>query len=96
MADYRFCFDLKGVGPLSPADLEAAMSSAQEYGLQETRVGVYGKVTGVRDGRPIGHYRGSRSIDGRIIRRPTVTNGTLTDRRTGSSGRAPPVRKEPR
>jgi hypothetical protein len=30
------------------------MSSAQEYGLQETRVGVYGKVTGVRDGRPIG------------------------------------------
>jgi hypothetical protein len=52
--DYRFHFELRGIGPVSAEDLETAMSMAHTNGEPPPRIGVYGKVTGVRDGRPVG------------------------------------------
>jgi hypothetical protein len=52
--DYRFRFELRGVGPISAANLEMAMMKAHTNGEPAPRIGMYGKVTGVRDGRPVG------------------------------------------
>jgi hypothetical protein len=52
--DYRFRFELRAVGPVAAADLEAAMLKAQSTDGPAPRIGMYGQITGVRDGRPIG------------------------------------------
>jgi hypothetical protein len=52
MPTYRFRFDLGELGPIVPAELQAAV--ARSLGSEVIRVGVYGRVEGVRDGRPIG------------------------------------------